>query len=232
MEKSVAVITARGGSKRIPGKNIKPFHGKPIIQYSIEAALESQCFDEIMVSTDDDVIAETALKLGAKVPFMRSQKNSDDHSTTAEVLAEVLEKYKEQGITYSYLCCIYPTAPFVTPIKLKNAFDKLKGSDALSVIPVVRFSFPILRSFKVENGLIKLNWPEYANSRSQDLPPAYHDAGQFYFLKTLPFLETKKIFTDKTLGIEMPESEVQDIDNEEDWKLAEIKYDFLLKRNS
>lgn len=231
MANCLAMITARGGSKRIPRKNIKPFLGKPILQYSVEAALNAGCFDEIMVSTDDTEIGELALSLGAKVPFARSEDTSNDHATTAEVITEVLEMYRQQGKEFDYCCCIYPTAPFVTAEKLKEAYKKLQDSGAKSVVPVVRFGFPILRSFKVNNGRVEMNWPEYMNTRSQDLEPAFHDCGQFYFLNVKNFLSDKKLFTDFTVGYEMPESEVQDIDNEEDWKVAEIKYTFLLQRN-
>ncbi|MBN8703037.1 MAG: pseudaminic acid cytidylyltransferase [Bacteroidetes bacterium] len=229
--RTIAIITARGGSKRIPRKNIKPFLGKPIIQYSIEAAINSECFDEVMVSTEDQEIAEFAQKNGANVPFFRSAENSDDFSTTADVLLEVLSEYKSKGIEFDYACCIYPTAPFVSAQKLKHAFDRLVSENALSVIPIVKFGFPILRSLKQENGFVAFNWPEYLNSRSQDLPNSFHDAGQFYFFRTHDFFRDKKLFTSKTIGLEMPESEVQDIDNEEDWKLAEIKYTFLQERN-
>ncbi len=222
--KCVAIITARGGSKRIPRKNIKNFLGKPIIQYSIEAALQAGCFTEVMVSTDDREIADIALALGAKVPFIRSAETSNDFATTADVITEVLNEYINHGETFDYCCCIYPTAPFVTAEKLKDAFDKLHTSGAESVVPVVRFGFPILRSFKIENGLVKMNWPEYMKTRSQDLPPSFHDCGQFYFLRVAPFLQNKKLFTNFTVPMEMPESEVQDIDNEVDWKVAEIKY--------
>ena len=229
--KCLAIITARGGSKRIPRKNIKNFLGKPIIQYSIEAAQQAGCFMEVMVSTDDKEIANIALSLSAKVPFIRSAENSTDFANTANVITEVLNEYKNRGETFDFCCCIYPTAPFITAKKLKAAFDMLHTSVAESVIPVVRFGFPILRSFKIEDGLVKMNWPEYMNSRSQDLPPAFHDCGQFYFLRVTPFLQNKKLFTNFTLPMEMPESEVQDIDNEEDWKVAEIKYTFLLEKN-
>ena len=231
MSKCLAIITARGGSKRIPRKNIKNFLGKPIIQYSIEAALQAGCFTEVMVSTDDLEIAEIALSLGAKVPFIRSAETSNDYATTADVIFEVLNEYNNRGETFDYCSCIYPTAPFVTGQKLKDAFDKLLTSGAESVVPVVRFGFPIFRSLKIEDDLIKMNWPEYMNTRSQDLPPAFHDCGQFYFLRVTPFLQNKKLFTELTLPMEMPESEVQDIDNEEDWKVAEIKYTFLLEKN-
>ncbi|ACU06132.1 pseudaminic acid cytidylyltransferase [Pedobacter heparinus] len=230
MKKCLAIITARGGSKRIPRKNIKNFLGSPIIKYSIDAALQAGCFDEVMVSTDDDEIAALALALGAKVPFTRSKENSNDYATTANVISEVLSNYKRDGESFEYACCIYPTAPFVTAEKLKIAYQKLKDSSAKTLVPVVSFGFPILRSFNIENGLVKMNWPEYMQSRSQDLPPAYHDCGQFYFINTEAFLDTKQLFTDHTIPYEMPESEVQDIDNEEDWKVAEIKYTFLLEK--
>ena len=203
--------------------------GKPIIQYSIEAALESKIFDEVMVSTDDAEIAKRALQLGALVPFMRSGSTSDDYASTADVLVEVLSQYMLMGKNFDYGCCIYPTAPFVTISKLKTAFQLLIDHKADSVIPVTKFSFPIWRSFKMENGRLAYNWPENALKRSQDLSPAYHDAGQFYFFRTDRFLEAKSLVTLNTYAIEIPESEVQDIDNEEDWKIAEIKYSFLSK---
>jgi len=230
MENCLAIITARGGSKRIPGKNIKPFLGKPIIEYSIIAAKNAGCFDEVMVSTDDQKIGELASSMGAVVPFKRSVEKSDDHATTAEVIAEVLNEYRKIGKEFKYCCCIYPTAPFITNDKLKTAYEKLIISGADSVVPVVRFGFPIQRSFKIEEGFVKMNWPEYMNSRSQDLPVFFHDCGQFYFIKVESFLKHNKLFTEFTVSFEMPESEVQDIDNEEDWKVAEIKYTFLLEK--
>lgn len=226
---AVAIITARGGSKRIPFKNIKLFHNKPIIAYSIEAAINSGIFDEVMVSTDDPAIAEIATKCGAVVPFMRSRETSDDHSTTADVLKEVITKYNAVGKRFFYACCIYPTAPFITGEKLSTAFELLLKWEADSVIPVTKFSFPIWRSFKMENNKISYNWPEFAPRRSQDLLPAYHDCGQFYFFNCDRFLESGKLVTENTYGLEVPESEVQDIDNEEDWKIAEIKFELLQK---
>ena len=231
MKKCIAIITARGGSKRIPRKNIKPFLGKPIIQYSIEASLNAGCFDEIMVSTDDAEIAEIATQHGAKVPFIRSNDTSNDFATTAQVITEVLNDYKKMGQEFDYCCCIYPTAPFVTAEKLQKAYSKLMESNGESVVPIVKFGFPILRSFKIEDGLVKMNWPEFMQSRSQDLPTAYHDCGQFYFLRVDSFLKNGKLFTENTLPLEMPESEVQDIDTLEDWKIAEIKYTFLLEKD-
>lgn len=229
---SVAIITARGGSKRIPRKNIKLFSGAPIMKYSIDAALNAGCFDEVMVSTDDPEIADVAIKLGAKVPFMRSQKNSDDYSTTADVLEEVILEYDARGKHFEALCCLYPTAPFVTAQKLKDGMKLLLDTGAESVLPITRFSYPIQRSLKLEEGRVKMNWPENYHKRSQDLMPVYHDVGQFYFLKTKSLLEQKKLYTEFTVPIILPESEVQDIDNEEDWKIAELKFQMWQKSHS
>jgi len=222
--KSLCIITARGGSKRIPRKNIKNFLGKPIIVYSIESAINSKIFNEVMVSTDDEEIASVSRQYGASVPFMRSQKNSDDFSTTSDVLIEVIEAYHRQGAKFDIACCIYPTAPFVTAAKLQEAFTVLIENKYDSLFPVVKFGFPILRSLKMENSLIKPNWPENYLKRSQDLPPAYHDAGQFYYFNVPSFLENKSMMMKKTGAIIVDENSVQDIDTEDDWKLAELKY--------
>ena len=224
---SIAIITARGGSKRIPRKNIKDFLGKPIIAYSIEAALKSGIFDEVMVSTDDEEIAEIVRKYGASVPFLRSEKTSNDFATTADVLAEVIEKYKELGRSFDSFTCIYPTAPFVTAEKLKNAKEAFDKEDADSLVPVVRFSFPPQRGFVCRDSFIKFQYPEYALKRSQDLEPIYHDCGQFYMLKTSAFLEKKTMVMDRTVPFIVPETEVQDIDTESDWIIAEQKYRML-----
>ena len=226
--KTLAIITARGGSKRIHKKNIKLFLGAPILKYSIDAAVNSGIFNEVMVSTDDLEIAEISKKYGANIPFIRSELTSNDFATTADVIFEVIEAYAKIGIDFDYICCIYPTAPFVNADKLLHAYNILTQFNYKSVIPVVRFGFPILRSFHMNDGLVKMNWPEHMNTRSQDLEPSFHDAGQFYFIRSDYFKDEKKLFTDQTYGIEMPESEVQDIDNLEDWKIAEIKYTFLL----
>lgn len=225
--KTVAIITARGGSKGIPGKNIKPFMGQPIIKYSIDAAKDSGCFDEVMVSTDSAEIAEVSEKHGAKIPFLRSEANSNDFATTANVIEEVLNEYIKRGHEFEYACCIYPTAPFISPEKLKEGFNLLKEKGADSVVPVVRFSYPIQRSLKIEDGKLLMIWPENLNKRSQDLMPAYHDIGQFYWLKVESFLKERVLFGKYTVPFEVPESEVQDIDNEEDWKIAEMKYKIL-----
>lgn len=226
-ENIVAIITARGGSKRIPNKNIKKFLGVPIIKYSIDIALQADCFDEIMISTDDKEIAIIVKRLGAKVPFFRSLKNSNDFAMTADVIYEVLTEYAKRGKEFEYACCIYPTAPFISSEVIKKGLKILKSCKADTVVPVVRFGYPIQRSLKIENGKLKMNWPENLNKRSQDLMPAYHDVGQFYWMKVPSFLKQKLLFTDNSIPIEIPESEVQDIDTEEDWKIAEMKYKIL-----
>lgn len=225
--KSLAMITARGGSKRIPRKNIKDFNGKPIIAYSIEAALEAGVYDEVMVSTDDEEIAEIARKYGASVPFLRSEKTSNDFATTSDVIHEVIEEYEKRGQSFDILTCIYPTAPFITAEKLKKAVDELKASDADSLIPVVRFSYPPQRAMEIKDGMLVFRQPENLSKRSQDLEPHYHDAGQFYVTRTESFLRTNSLFTGKILPLELSELEVQDIDNEVDWKLAELKYSMI-----
>jgi len=224
ISRTIAIITARGGSKRIPGKNIKDFLGKPIIAYSIMAALESGCFDEVMVSTDSDEIASIAQSFGANIPFLRSAATSDDIASTADVLVEVLNDYIERGLEYDYACCVYPTAPFITAQKLQKGYELLIETGADSVLPVARFSYPIQRSLQIENNRLSMLWPEHMDTRSQDLPPAYHDSGQFYWLKVPSFLQTRKLFTSYSVPIVVPELEVQDIDSEDDWKIAEMKY--------
>ena len=224
---SVAIITARGGSKRIPHKNIKEFCGKPIIAYSIEAAKMAGCFDEIMVSTDDPKIARIAERYGAKVPFMRSAENADDFSTTRDVVKEVLAQYAAQGRTFDYACCIYPTAPFITGERLKEAVELLAEKEADSVVPVVQFSFPPQRGLIMKEGRTEFKWPENALARSQDLEPFYHDCGQFYCLNTKAFAVQELLFMRNTYPVVLDELEVQDIDNETDWKLAELKYRLL-----
>lgn len=223
----LAIITARGGSKRIPKKNIKEFCGHPILAYSIRAALESGVFDEVMVSTDSEEIAEVARKYGASVPFMRSEATSNDFATTADVLEEVLKTYKDNGKEFDSFACIYPTAPFVTGKKLAEAAALLDGADA--VISVVRFSFPPQRAFIVRDGNVAFQYPEYERARSQDLEPIYHDCGQFYMCKSDKFLEKHSLILPKTRPYILPEEEVQDIDTQSDWEIAEAKYSVLHK---
>lgn len=226
----IAIITARGGSKRIPRKNIKDFLGKPIIAYSIEAALASNLFDEVMVSTDDEEIAQVARSFGASVPFLRSSSTSDDFATTAEVLREVLASYKAVGKEFTYACCIYPTAPFVNAEALTKAYTLLIDKALDSVFPIQRFSFPIQRALVFKDN--KLTWlqPENATKRSQDLETTYHDTGQFYFFDVVAFLSSGSLLTKNSSGIEIAEMEAHDIDTEEDWKVAEFKY-LQLKRS-
>lgn len=224
---NICIIPARGGSKRIPRKNIKDFLGKPIIAYSIGAALDSGLFDETMVSTDDAEIAEVALRYGAKVPCMRSEANSDDFATTADVLKEVIQHYAAVGNHYNSACCIYATAPLIQTNRLKEGYQLLIDKGADTVFPVTAFSFPILRALKLEDQKIEMLWPENLNKRSQDLPKAYHDAGQWYWFNPATIVQSGKLFTEQTYGVELPDTEVQDIDNLSDWKLAELKYALL-----
>ena len=226
--KTVAIITARGGSKRIPGKNIREFLGKPILAYSIEAALASGQFDEVMVSTDDRQIADIAAAYGAAVPFYRSEKTSGDFATTTDVLLEVLEEYDRRGVHFEAACCIYPTAPFVTGDKLEEAMHRLTCSDADTAIPVVGFSYPPQRALVERGGRLIFNQPEYINSRSQDLETLYHDAGQFYAFKTDSLRVNGSIMRGNILPLVVSELEVQDIDNETDWKIAEMKYRMMM----
>lgn len=221
---NIAIITARGGSKRIPKKNIKLFCGKPIIVYSIEAALESGTFDEVMVSTDSDEIAKIALAAGAKVPFMRSEETSNDFATTADVLLEVFGKYESNGIHYEKGCCIYPTAPFVTSDKLAKGMEKLEREAADTVMPVTTFSFPPQRGLKLQGQYLCPAYPEHIYSRSQDLVPMYHDCGQFYCFKVESFLKNKSLLEGTIVPFILSELEVQDIDNLTDWEMAELKY--------
>lgn len=227
-EKRIAIIPARGGSKRIPGKNIRPFHGKPVMAWSIEAALESGLFDEVMVSTNDPNIADVAKSFGASVPFLRSEKNSDDFATTVDVIKEVLHAYAETGQSFDIGCCIYATATFVTPRKLSDAYELMQSKKFDSVFPVMKYSFPVQRSFRrEEDGKVQMFYPEHVNTRSQDLQPAYHDAGQFYFFGVKELLSKGTIFTENSGSIVISELEGQDIDNEDDWKLAEIKWKIM-----
>lgn len=227
---SIAIITARGGSKRIPRKNVKPFCGKPIITYSIKAALDSGLFDEVMVSTEDEEIAQIAREAGAQVPFMRSSESAGDYASTDDVLLEVLEAYQTQGRAFDSFCCLYPTAPFVTAEKLKTAMALLEKAD--SVMPVVPFSFPPQRCMVLnEAGELRMKWPEHAKTRSQDLEPYYHDCGQFYCCKTEPFLQYKTTDLPHMVPVIMSELEVQDIDNPDDWEIAELKYQKMIAAN-
>lgn len=229
--KRLAIIPARGGSKRIPRKNIKEFLNKPMMTYSIEVALSSGLFDEVMVSTDDVEIASIAKEYGATVPFMRSEAAADDYSTLSDVIREVVDTYAKSGSTFDYICCILPTAPLLKVEDITSAYNILitKGFD--TVYPIVRFSYPILRSLKIDSdGRVVMRWPEFRDTRSQDLDPAFHDSGTFYWLRNGSFIRYGQILTPNTGSIEIDEIRVQDIDTETDWKLAELKYTLLCQQ--
>lgn len=227
---SIAVITARGGSKRIPRKNIRDFCGKPIIAYSIEAAFSSGVFDEVMVSTDDEEIKEVAKQYGAEVPFMRSEKSSDDYAATTDVLKEVLHEYQKRDRLFDFLCCIYPTAPFVTGRKLREAMQLLEATDVDSVVPVVPFSYPPQRGVLVRDKKLFYQYPEYQFARSQDLECIYHDAGQFYCMKVHQFRNSEQVIMKNTIPYILEETEVQDIDYMVDWELAELKFKLMKEK--
>ncbi len=225
--KKIAIITARGGSKRIPHKNIKEFCGKPILAYSIEAAIKSKAFDTVMVSTDDEEIARIAREYGAEVPFYRSEKTSGDFATTNDVLLEVIAEYEKRGESFDIGCCIYPTAPFVTEGKILDALKKFEESDADSLIPVVSFSYPPQRALIVENERLIFEYPQYLDARSQDLTPHYHDVGQFYLFRVENYKKNEKLMVGNILPYIVSEMEVQDIDNQTDWEIAELKYQVM-----
>lgn len=225
---NICVIPARGGSKRIPRKNVKDFCGRPIISYSIHAALNSRLFEEVMVSTDDENIASIAKEFGATVPFLRTKNNANDFATTAQVIEEVISDYQKLGREFERICCIYPTAPLLNINRLLEGYDKLNNIGIETVFPVTKFDYPIWRGlYKDANDKVEMVWNEHLNSRSQDLETVFHDVGQWYWLKTSNFLKNKKLFTDKSIGIELSALEVQDIDNASDWGLAELKYELL-----
>lgn len=226
--KTLAIIPARGGSKRIERKNVRPFAGVPVIAYSIRAALDSACFDEVMVSTDDEEIAATARKYGATVPFMRSAATADDFATTADVIREVLDRYEKEGRRFDAIACIYATAPFVTADRLRQGFGIIERGEARAAFSCVEYSYPIQRSLVIApDGRIGMKFPEYADTRSQDLSKSYHDAGQFYFTTVSAFRECGSLWGPDTRPIILPETEVQDLDTPQDWIIAEMKYAVL-----
>ncbi len=229
---NVAIIPARGGSKRIPRKNIKLFKGKPMMAYSIEAAQKSECFDRILVSTDDAEMARVARSLGAEVPFIRPASLADDHTATVPVIKHTLEFLLKSGYQVEFSCCIYATAPFVQAGDLKLAFDKFKRSDGDYCLSVTGYPYPIQRSLRLnESGKIQMLYPENYLVRSQDLEEVYHDAGQFYFGRTQAWLQEKPILSEQSLPFIIPRSRVQDIDTLEDWVQAELMYEYLKSKN-
>lgn len=220
----VAIIPARGGSKRIPRKNIKPFCGKPMIAYSIEAAKASGVFDRIVVSTDDEEIMEVARQYGAETPFVRPEELSGDFTATVPVIAHAIKELsKESPVTEA--CCIYATAPFVQPEAIKEGYELLQQHKASFAFSVTSFSFPIFRAIKLnDEGRVEMFWPEHYLTRSQDLPEAYHDAGQFYWGTPEAWLEEKPFFAPHSVPVMLPRHMVQDIDTPEDWERAELMY--------
>lgn len=230
---NIAIIPARGGSKRILRKNIKDFNGKPVIAYAIEAALNSGLFSEVMVSTEDREIAEISRHYGAVVPFLRSEKNADDFSGPGDVVFEVLNQYKDNGQNFKYGCCIYATSPLISINRLAQGFKLLTNDSEFDVVfPVGRFCSPIWRSYQLDASLrAKMTFPNYEKSRSQDLPDTYFDAGQFYWFHTQNIfnIDNKNTFGENKGVIVLDDVEVQDIDNLEDWAIAEIKWDYLMR---
>lgn len=221
--KNLCIIPARGGSKRIPRKNIKPFMGKPIMAYSIEAALKSGLFDEVMVSTDDVEFADVAKQYGASVPFLRSEKTANDYATLSDVINEVVQMYKDIGKEFDNFCCLLSTAPFVTSSQLYDSYQIFIDNNFDSLRPVVRFDFPIQRAFRMaDDNTVTFMHPEHMNTRSQDLEKTYHDAGLFYWGTCVLGFKGSRWG-----GYEIDESVCQDIDTEDDWRIAEIKYKLL-----
>jgi pseudaminic acid cytidylyltransferase len=222
----IAVIPARGGSKRIPRKNVKLFAGLPMIAHSILAARDSGVFNRIIVSTDDSEIAEISKAYGAEVPFLRPEELADDHASTDVVFVHALELMNQLGGSYNYACCIYATAPFVRVEYLRQGLELLKESDATSAFSVASFPFPIFRGMKInERGRVEMLWPEHRWTRSQDLPEAYHDAGQFYWVNVERYLKEKKLLSEDAVPVVLPRWLVQDIDTIEDWHRAELMFE-------
>lgn len=216
-----AVIPARGGSKRIPRKNIKEFHGKPIIAYSIETAIESKLFKEVIVSTDDSEIAEIAEGYGALAPFSRPDSLSDDYASSFDVISHSVQWLIDNNRSPTHVCCIYPTAPFLKKEYLHEGFTLLLNERLDFVFSVTSFPYPIQRALRVDNGLVAMKDPSFLLARSQDLEEFYHDAGQFYFGSSDAFLNRSSIFEAQTGSIKLPRETVHDIDNPEDWEIAE-----------
>lgn len=227
----VAIITARGGSKRIPGKNIKIFNGKPMLAYAIESAIKSNVFDEVMVSTDSLEIAEVAKKYGANVPFMRSDKTASDFATTYDALEEVICEYGKMGREYDDVCCIYPCVPFLTSENISKAYSEFTNGNYNATQSVCRYSVPIEWAMQIVDGVLVPNDEKLLTIRSQDLTPKYYDAGMFYFCKTDVLLTEKTLVPSNTHGFVVDASMCQDIDTEEDWLEAEIKYEVMEMKN-
>ena len=229
---NVCIIPARGGSKRIPKKNIRDFCGKPMIARSIEAAKAVGIFDRIIVTTDAEEIAVVAKACGAEVPFIRPPELSDDHASTDAVVIHALNWFKNNGIELEYACCLYATAPFVKPEYLRKGLDLLKSTGASTGFSVTSFPFPIFRGLKInQKGALEMFWPEHRLTRSQDLPEAFHDAGQFYWLNVRKYMKTPALYAPDAVPIILPRHLVQDIDTPEDWARAEFMFQSLEKQS-
>ena len=225
---NLCVIPARGGSKRIPRKNIKEFCGKPMIAWSIEAAKASDCFDRIIVSTDDEEIAELAKSYGAEVPFMRPAELSDDYAGTTAVIAHAINTLAEHSQPPAYVCCVYATAPFVQAEDIKRGLEALKSTNAAYAFSITSYEFPIQRAIRItQNQRVEMFQPEYFETRSQDLEEAWHDAGQFYWGQASAWLESMPIFSRNSAPVHLPRNRVQDIDTPEDWERAEWMFTAL-----
>lgn len=225
---SIAVITARGGSKRIPGKNIKAFLGKPIIAYSIETARKSNLFNRIIVSTDSEEIAAVARSWGAEVPFIRPANISDDYTPTADVVLHAVNWLQSNGANARYVCCLYPTAPFITVEDLQKGYELLEKNHVTGSFSVTTFPHPVFRGLKMNSqGRLEMLWPEYELTRSNDLPEVVHDIGQFYWREISAFKKDKKIWAPDAMPVMIPRKRAQDIDTPEDWERAEALYKVL-----
>ena len=227
----LAVIPARGGSKRIPRKNIREFCGKPMIAWSIEAALQSGCFDRVLVSTDDSEIAQVAVAYGAEAPFVRPEELSDDYAGTIPVIAQAINWQNQNGEPAKDVCCIYATAPFIRVVDLRAGYEQLQQTACDYAFTVTSFEFPIQRAFRITPaGRVEMFAPELAEKRSQDLEDAYHDAGQFYWGTAQAWLEHRQIFSQQSVPVVLPHYQVQDIDTLDDWVSAEFKFQSLLRK--
>lgn len=224
----VAIIPARGGSKRIPRKNVKLFAGKPMIAHSIERARESGLFDRVIVSTDDEDVGAVSREYGVEVPFMRPAALSDDHATTTAVIAHAVEWLRAEGANPTTVCCLYATAPFVSVADLRAGCAALEGGDWNYVFAATDFAYSIFRSFRrVDGGGVEMFFPEHFTTRSQDLPQAYHDAGQFYWGRADAWVEQRRVFAPQSTVVLLSRARVQDIDTPEDWERAEALHRFL-----
>ena len=230
--KNIAIIPARGGSKRIKDKNIKDFYGKPAITYAIDVALKSGLFQEIMVSTDSNQIAQISLECGAKIPFMRSKQNSSDFATTTDVLLEVIGQYQQKNLQFDNICCIYPCSMLIKPLHLQESFKLLQDKNTSNITPICKYSPPTKWQLEIKNSKLAFLDDSFQNTRSQDIKDSYYDAGQFYWLKTKDFLKEKSMWQKNTTPYFINPIYCQDIDDLDDWEMAKLKYLFLKNKNA